>query len=378
MSVNSLNDETDIARMPVNIPFLVEELNRAIEAHGTGPFTSSLLTKIAELFLAHSKRGLLPFDDFDEVFSKIVQRIETRARAELSEQISGLPAAPLHTSRCMALDDEIEVAQPVLEKVAALDTETLLNVANLKGQAHLLAITRRTDLDEAITQVVIQRGEREIILSLIRNSTARISTSGFDNLIGRSANDSQLAVSLLRRPDFAPAQCLSLLTLASIAVRLILERENHGLSQVILEAVTNCAGYVLRELHPDTIDYSRPLEEMRKLQAAGRLGEQNIRILTANGYIIEMIAALATLSNSSAQVVEAAFSHERPDGILILGKATRLSWSCVRGILSIRGSENRLSDAEFEYCEEIYTGLHRWAARAALTRATVERHSKVA
>jgi hypothetical protein len=364
--------------MSVNIPYLVAELNRAVQVRGPEVFSSSLMDKVAQLFLAHSNQGQASLGAFDQVFSKLVHRIEKKARAEIAARLSGLTAAPLLTSRCMALDDEIEVAKPILEKVAGLGRETLITVANAKSQAHLLSITGRNDLDEAVTDVLIQRGDRQVVFSLVENRAARVSSSGFARLIARSESDDPLATSVGRRADLPPDQCLSLLTTASLTVRTTLEKEYPALSQMVLKAVTECAGRVLREAHRETIDYSKPTQEMQRLYAAGELGEQNIRNLTANGYLVELIAALGVLSNSTAQVAEAAFIHARPDGILIIAKVLGLSWITVRGILLIRAQPGRISEAELGCCERIYSKLERWAAREALVKATVNRHARAA
>jgi len=48
-----------------------------------------------------------------------------------------------------------------------------------KGQDHLLAISGRTDLPEAVTDVIVDRGERKVIESLATTRGAPFSDAGY-------------------------------------------------------------------------------------------------------------------------------------------------------------------------------------------------------
>jgi uncharacterized protein (DUF2336 family) len=73
-------------------------------------------------------------------------------------------AAP-RTIHKLAFDDEIEVAGPVLSQSERLTEAALIEGAKLKGQDHTLAISRRRTLGEAVTDMLIERGDRQVLLS---------------------------------------------------------------------------------------------------------------------------------------------------------------------------------------------------------------------
>ncbi len=66
----------------------------------------------------------------------------------------------IHT---LAFDDVIEVAEPVLTQSPRLDDDALIENARTKSQAHLLAISRRAHLSGAVTDVLVERGNMEVV-----------------------------------------------------------------------------------------------------------------------------------------------------------------------------------------------------------------------
>ena len=67
--------------------------------------------------------------------------------------------------------------------MTGLDNATLLEQAQTKGQDHLLAISKRKSLDTAITDVLVERGDKPVMLSVANNPGAAFSESGFVGLV---------------------------------------------------------------------------------------------------------------------------------------------------------------------------------------------------
>src|SRR5262252_10703007 len=106
---------------------------------------------------------------FDDVFSRLVLEIESTSRAVLSRRIAPLPAAPPRVIRTLAFDDEIDVAGPVLSYSDKLDEAALVENARTKSQDHLLAISRRRSLGENVTDILVERGNREVVQATAEN-----------------------------------------------------------------------------------------------------------------------------------------------------------------------------------------------------------------
>ena len=89
-----------------------------------------------------------------------------------------MPNAPVGVIRILALDDDIEVARPVLKNSSRLDDSDLIAAAGSKGQLHLAAIAQRRTLSEAVTDVLVERGNKYVAHS-VRTRGARFSDAGF-------------------------------------------------------------------------------------------------------------------------------------------------------------------------------------------------------
>ena len=83
---------------------------------------------------------------FGKVIGRLADEIEVEVRAQLSERLAHFDRAPRNVIRKLAFDNSIAVAGPVLQYSGRLDEETLIANAGSKGQAHLLAISRRKSI----------------------------------------------------------------------------------------------------------------------------------------------------------------------------------------------------------------------------------------
>src|SRR5690348_2978983 len=115
-----------------------------------------ILEQVTELFVSRADR----YSDeeigfFDAVIMRLAAEIEIEARILLSHRLAPVPNAPPGAIHMLAFDDEPAVAVPVLSLSERLDESTLIENARTKSQQHLLAISQRRALGEALTNVLI-------------------------------------------------------------------------------------------------------------------------------------------------------------------------------------------------------------------------------
>ena len=141
---------------------LIPELEEVVQ-RGSREKRRETLRRITALFLDGASRyNDAHVDLFDEVFGLLIEEIETKARAELSNHLAPVGNAPVNVLRKLANDDDITVAGPVLKLARAWRKPDLVDVASNKGQAHLRAISARRALGEAVTDVLVRRGDRDV------------------------------------------------------------------------------------------------------------------------------------------------------------------------------------------------------------------------
>ena len=177
-------------------PRLIRELENVI-ACGSTQRRNEILWQITNLFTQGSQRfSEDEIDLFDAVITRLAVEIEASVRALLAQHLAPLAKAPPNITRILASDDDIRVAGPILTQSECLDGAVILATAQSKSQAHLLAIAKRRTLSEEVTDALIGRGNREVVLNAAQNVGARFSQNGFCLLVKRSQGDDVLATSI--------------------------------------------------------------------------------------------------------------------------------------------------------------------------------------
>jgi uncharacterized protein (DUF2336 family) len=193
---------------------LIPELDEVIE-RGSPERREKTLRRITTLFLD----GAGQFNDdhlglFDLVFNRLIVGAEVKLRTELSHRLAPLGTVPAEVVRRLAHDDDIAVAGPVLARSRQLAEADLVTIARTQDEAHLLAIAGRGRIAEAVTDVLVRRGDREVAHRLADNPGARLSERGFFTLVERAKTDSVLAEKVALRTDI-PARLFRDLLLAA-------------------------------------------------------------------------------------------------------------------------------------------------------------------
>lgn len=165
---------------------LIIELEEAIQS-GSKDKRVDALRRITDLFVADADRLTdQQIDVFDDILGHLIKRIESRALAELSRRLAPIHNAPIEVVRRLARDDDIVVAEPILTASARLSDSDLIEIASTKTQAHLLAISARSQIGTVVTDVLLQRGNQDVFHSLAENSGAHFSARGFETLVRHS------------------------------------------------------------------------------------------------------------------------------------------------------------------------------------------------
>jgi len=179
-----------------------------------------MLNQLTELFLMNvGQYSADQLDLYDDVFDELVKKVEVAARVRLAQRLASIDGAPAKTIRSLALDDVIEVAEPVLSQSNALDDDTLARCISLKGQEHLLAIATRDKISETISSQLIAKGDSKVLGTLVGNPGAAISDPSFGILIEKSAEDDWLSECIAGREDIPQHYLRELLSKASEIVR---------------------------------------------------------------------------------------------------------------------------------------------------------------
>src|SRR6202158_4187127 len=107
---------------------------------------------------------------FGEVSGRLADEIQVAARAQLARRLARFDKAPVNIIHKLAFDDSIDVAGPVLRESERLEAYALVANACTKGQSHMLAISKRKSIEEAVTDVLVTRGNWDVVTSVAHHS----------------------------------------------------------------------------------------------------------------------------------------------------------------------------------------------------------------
>lgn len=319
------------------IPELEAMSNRADPAR-----RSKAAREIADLFQSHSEQFDARYSAFfDQVLGQIVPRTEAATRAHVAQRLAGLANAPASTVKRLAKDDEISVAGPVLSASPLIDEELLIEIARSKGQDHLSAIATRPAITTTVTDVILRRGDREVVRTVAGNQGATFSQDGYAKLVKRAGHDGMLAVTVGQRADISPSHLKDLITDAvDIVRRRLIAAADPQRKSEISSVIADVAGL------PDPVgqmrDYKPAQRVILDLHRAGDLNEAAIAGMARAHRCEEVIAGLAAISGVPIESVDRLVLGERSDPILVFGRGLGFDWESVRAIILLRLGPNKV------------------------------------
>jgi len=345
---------------------LIDQLEGAIAGKDIG-HRAVMLRRVTDLFVLGS--GKLSDEQialFDDVMERLVDEIESSARATFGQVLALIPDAPPKIVRRLALDDEIEVARAVLSHSERVDNMTLVESAKTKSQEHLLAISRRKVLGESVTDILVERGSQQVVLSTAGNSGAAFSEFGYSTLVRRSSNDIDLAACVWSRPEIPRQHLLKLFADASEAVRLELTNKDPRKAGLIMEIVAQATNQIQTQTREKSASFTAANAHVQSLHALGKLGEAQLAEFARSGKFDETIVALSIICDLPVGLIERAFVDERSEQIIVLAKATALSWETTKAILLLQSGTRNGSKNKFDRHFETFIQLKAETAKKAI------------
>jgi uncharacterized protein (DUF2336 family) len=346
---------------------LLDELEGAL-ASGDINRRIDILTRITDLFINGAERySEDQVGVFDDIMARLVNTIEAKVRAKLAHRLAPIANAPSNVIHMLAFDDDIEVASPVLSHSARLDDRDLVAAGNNKSQQHLFAITQRPSLSETVTDVLVERGDRNVVHSVVRNIGARFSDSGFGILVNRSTGDDALATEVGLRSDIPRQHFLVLLNRASHAVRERLAAENPQAGSAIQGVVAEVEGGIRTETRNASPDFAAAQAAVERQNRIRRIGESEIYQYARDRKFEETAIALSIMCDTPIDVVERALLDPGAEIILILAKVAGLSTTTTKAVLLLRAADRGMSAKDLEHALSSFNRLQADTARRVLS-----------
>jgi uncharacterized protein (DUF2336 family) len=336
---------------------IINELEDAL-ANGTAERRVKTLRRVTDLFVFGSTHFTTDqVAVFDGVFNHLMADVELSVREALAARLAPVKNAPPKAIHKLAFDDEITVAGPVLTQSEQLENVALVENAKTKSQKHLLAISRRDTLPETVTDVLVERGDREVALNAVKNKGAQFSETGYVRLVKRAEGDDEMARSVGSRPEIRRQHFLKLLSTASSTVRIALEALHPEMADEIKRAVGDAAAAIQAKAAAGSRSYVEARKVLASIQKKRHLGEADVAAFAQAGKFEETTLALATMCALPLDVIERVMAQDLEETILIVAKAVGLSWSTVKAILRLCAGKGGLSEQSLGRSLSVFSKL---------------------
>ena len=248
----------------------------------------------------------------------------------------------------------------MLTHSSRLGTDALVRIARTKGQDHLMAISARADLPEAVTDVIVDRGEVKVIRQLAHNASARFSEAGYSGIVARADGDDELIEILGLRIDLPVKFLRDLLRRAKEAVRArLLAIAPSTVEQEIRRVLDDIA----RENPSPARDFSLAEQLVKLLKDLNELDGAAIAKFVGSGKFNEVAAGLAALNEVPTELMARVLEGPRADLVLIPCKSVGLDWLVVESILRHRPVPQPIGDRSLWQANLDYGRLSRETAQ---------------
>ena len=303
---------------------------------------------------------------FGEVIGRLADEIEVAARVQLSKRLARFDQAPINIIHKLAFDDEIEVAAPILRESEQLEPYALVANVCTKGQSHMLAIAQRKSIDQEVTDVLVTRGNQDVVKSVATNNGARFSDFGFLHMIQRAEGDSILAEQLGLRKDIPRHIFQQLIAKASDDVKKRLADERPDMTDQIQSSVSDVAGELQSKFGPVSRSHFVAKRVVATQHRQGNLNERSIALYATSHKLDEVTIGLSLLCALPGDVIERALFDKNREMLLILAKALDFSWPTIMALLFLGAKDHRITAKDFKDLESEFGRLNVATSRSVL------------
>jgi hypothetical protein len=174
---------------------------RALDGNADEGEREQLFRNVARLFSFVCERcDDEQVEQYDEVLCQLAELVEVEGRSEVAKMLAPLVRAP-GTVVVKLANDEIEVAQPLLEFSNVLSDDDLIEIVGAKSEEHRIVIAGRNSVPERVGDAIVMHGGNKSVSRLVGNDNAELGEVTLAKLVEKAISDSEMAQNLRGRAD---------------------------------------------------------------------------------------------------------------------------------------------------------------------------------
>lgn len=326
-----------------------------------------LLRGITDMFLGNpAERSDTECMLFDEVVSAVVRDMQSNVKAELSRKLSKSTSPISKTLKSFAMDDDIEVARPVLESSTVLSDEDLIEVITSRTQEHILAISKRVGVSESVSGAIVDHGTEHVIASLLENHTARIGRESMEKVAEKAQNSTLLQRKFVGRDDVPLDLLNELVLIVEKDLRDEIMNRFSGVSEQELEAALARSRRIVRQnFGKESREQKLAVAELDRLCRSETLTVAHLHHFLQTGNAAGFSEALNRLSGIGYQSSLQIYKNRDVDGLAFIMKALDAPLSQFATVAAYVAGKQQAVNSVKEYAN-VYREVSSEAAARAL------------
>jgi hypothetical protein len=363
---------------------MIQELYELVHQMEQGKLENGLVDKsevverLRVLFELRERR--IPQDRaaiFDHLFLNLSDGINVEARRKLAQTLSKSQRSPMGIVEKLAIDDDIEVAGPILRSAIEIREQILEVVASTKGNLHLKELARKANLQPSITATIASRGDDDTIIALATNQSAIISSTGIEVISQRAMTNSVLRNITCVRPDLPAADFSKLMALDAAFVCRDFDIEcavpDYSGIDVINIIVAAFEDGISQVFSHNMIKASFDYVAMKAIRQS--LNEEDFLRWTRRRQFEDAIAGLAIVSAIPPEYLQRLISVPTVLPAAILFKAVGFNWATMKSFMLARAKNDEIVELPREIYD-VFDSVEAETARRIMRHAAL--HKKIA
>jgi uncharacterized protein (DUF2336 family) len=305
-----------------------------------------------------------------DILQRLTRDVEMAIRIALAERLAEDTSVPNDLILLLA-DDRIEVARPVILRSPLLTDEDMLRLIAESDTSHQEAVAARPHIGTAVCAALAKCENESVLVTLVRNATARISGATYEILVDKSHKFIALQEPITRRQDLPPVLATKMCGWVSDALKTYIVR-NYPIEHAKLNAaMASAERTVVREPPAPQLTPTESANKLvEKLHTAGQLKAGFLLRVLHQGQIDLFDLAFAKLLDLPLHQARSAFYERGPKPIALACRAVGID-RCVFATVFKLSHQARLmkpvlTAADLQIVEGTFSTYTKAAAREEL------------
>lgn len=310
-----------------------------------------MMDRVVDLyFLSEGKRTTADTEAFGVVLERLLYSAEAEKRADVANRLAFSQDAPVRLMRRLAFDS-IMVARPVLQYSNRLSESDLVTLARKLEQDHLNAIAHRRRLTTTVTDVLVDRGNSNVLVTVTLNASASFTDEAMERLSKKADKDPELQSALGLRPE--PNTSLFDRFRSYLSGRLLIAVEDEDPVRPKPPAKEGQSALAADEAEPPepepetpepardekpAEDGSAPIQDPIRPSYAS---EKNLVKLAKDDMLEETVTCMAKLTGLDSEMIEHCLLKAELSALMVLCKAHGFTNTTFTTLLKLRQKQSK-------------------------------------